>query len=149
MNLREGFLSKFLTAVGLKRREPGEPQNKVSPSDGHRGMAFGRVGKGKENVSEENRKKWERLQDREAADFVYNGSILYVHSSNVAAAQYTIESNQLILSFLNGSVYVYGDVSEDEAISFAQSMSKGSWVWQNLRVLGSKTAHKKPFHKIS
>lgn len=157
-----GLVSRFLAALaGRGKNAPpggvkpplGAPGNKVGERGGHRGMAFGRVGGGKEDVSPENRARWEKLRDTEAGNFVYNGAILYVHSSNVQAAQYEIETRRLIVSFLPkgkspGGVYQYRDVTEDEAIGFANAHSKGSWVWDNLRVRGSKVDSKKDYNKI-
>lgn len=156
-NRRRGLLG---SAVDYLRGKLGGPPpgpltpqmpadgGKVAPLDGHRGMALGSLGVGKEDVSAENRAKWKRLGGGEAADFVYLGELLFVHSSNVAAAQYDVYSRTMMVEFKGGAAYLYSDVSEDEAIAFANAQSKGSWVWSVCRIRGTKNGHKKPFTKI-
>jgi hypothetical protein len=159
------LVSRFLRRLGLGDQQPGrlspvplgKSGNKVGPKGGHRGMAFGRVstaGGDQEDVSPANRARWEKLGDSEAANFVYNGEILFCHSSNVQAAQYDIDRRELIVSYLPsgkkpGAIWAYDDVSEDEAISFVNAHSKGSWTWDNLRVRGTVHQHKKPARQIA
>jgi hypothetical protein len=153
--LSEGLLDRFKRLVGGGKRPPdplapiplGQSGNKVGRQGGHRGMAFGRVGTGKEDVSPENRARWEKLRDSEAGDFTYNGAILYVHSSNVQSAQYDIESQTLLVAYLPkknsaGAIWQYDPISEDEAIAFANAHSKGSFLWDVVRVRGTRHGHK-------
>ena len=79
--------------------------------------------------------------------FLHFNQVISVNSSNVASAQYDRSRQELTLEYENGSAYVYREVSEAEAQSFLTAPSKGEWVWDNLRVRGSKTAHRKPFVK--
>lgn len=121
------------TMPGLGDKRPGKVV-------GHRGVATG--------ILQETDEAHEILQPSEVEEFVYKERILYVHSSNVNTAQYFIDTQKLILTYLNGGVYEYGNISEQEAINFAQAFSKGKWTWDSLRVRGSRTAHKKPFRRI-
>jgi hypothetical protein len=89
------------------------------------------------------------LSTDEVEGFVYAGEPLVVASSNVGPlAQYTIDTQQLMLEFLDGSAYLYDDVTPDEAFDFAAAPSKGEWVWNHLRIRGTKNDHRKPFRKI-
>jgi len=83
-----------------------------------------------------------------ADDFVYGGELLFVHSSNVAAAQYFWGEHKMMIEFLNGSAYLYSSVNETEAWTFATAGSKGGWVWDNLRVRGTVDQHRKPYERI-
>lgn len=121
------------TMPGLGNKRPGRVV-------GHRGVATG--------IPQDTDEDHEILQPSETEEFVYKERILYVHSSNVNSAQYFIDQQKLILTFHNGGIYEYGSVSEQEAINFAQALSKGRWSWDNLRVRGSRTAHKKPYRRV-
>lgn len=92
--------------------------------------------------------KWRDIPGNVVSDFVYDAQPLFVNSSNVAMFQFFKEERKLVVEFLKGGVYAYGNVSEDEAIQIAQAPSKGAAVWDTLRVRGSKTKHKKPYQKI-
>lgn len=74
-------------------------------------------------------------------DFVYGNQLLFVQSSNVAAAQYHLDERQLMVEYLNGDAWMYQPVTEEMAIEFARAPSKGNWVWDNLKVRGTKTKH--------
>lgn len=89
-----------------------------------------------------------RISDQEAADFLDGGSPLFVNSSNVRLVQYFAESSQMLVEYGNGHSYLYEDVTYDEAQAFVTAPSKGEWVWDVLRVRGSKTAHRKRYTHI-
>jgi hypothetical protein len=78
----------------------------------------------------------------EVYEFLMEGAPLFVHSSNVAMAQYYPEDEKLQIEFLNGSAYLYSPVSMELAQKFAEAHSKGIWVWSNLRVRGEDGDHK-------
>lgn len=92
------------------------------------------------------------LDEEEVTDFLL-GELLFVSSSNVAAAQYHPATGQLMVEFLAkartpASAYLYDNVSEAEAENLARAGSKGGWIWDHLRVRGSATAHRKPFRQL-
>jgi hypothetical protein len=76
-------------------------------------------------------------------------------SSNVAAFQwfspekYPEEANKLTIEFHDGSIYQYANVTRTEALSFYYAPSKGTWVWDNLRVRGTVFGWKKPYVLLS
>jgi hypothetical protein len=86
--------------------------------------------------------------DGQVDEFLWFGELLLVRSSNVAAAQYFPEDEKLMVEFLNGSAYLYAGVGVEEARAFAEADSKGSWLWDNVRKRGSKTAHLKAFVRV-
>jgi hypothetical protein len=90
----------------------------------------------------------EELQEGPWEGFLRRGERMSVSSSNVRAASYDARSQTLTVEYLDGRAYRYGDVSEDEALSFATTPSKGTYVWDYLRVRGSKTAHRKPVVQV-
>jgi len=73
---------------------------------------------------------------------------LPVQSSNVLAAKYDRQQQILLIRYKDGSDYPYRPVTPLEAESFALSSSKGSWVWDHLRVRKSRTAHQKQYTKL-
>lgn len=129
----------------------------ISKQGGHRGIA---VGLGKKPVKLPSGRVLNRqtISDDEVEAFVYDQELLFVHSSNVGAVQYFPEVEKMMVEFLGSgmkgksggktSAYLYSNVTIDEAISLAQAQSKGIWIWDNFRVRGSKTAHKKPYIKL-
>jgi len=90
-----------------------------------------------------------QLSQDQLDDFLHFGEWLPVQSSNVEEAQYDMPTHQLTVKFSDGSIYQYQEVSMVEATSFAQSGSKGGWVWDNLRVRGTIYGHKKPYVFLS
>lgn len=102
---------------------------------GHRGIAIG-LGTTPNTV---NRRL---VQEGEVADFLYDGQLLIVHSSNVRDAVYNLPGQKLIITYMDGATWEYSPVSEHEALLFAQSQSKGTFVWSFLRVRGKGNKHK-------
>ena len=113
---------------------------------GHRGQALRDLKK--PDWTPENVRKWRTINREEVRDFVYDKQIFFVHSTNVVAAQYFHETQQMMVEFKGHKSYLYSDVSIPEAISFTMAGSKGGWVWDHLRVRGSKWKHKKPYQRI-
>lgn len=89
------------------------------------------------------------LSSDQLDDFLHFGEWLPVQSSNVAAAQYDGETEQMTVEFKDGSLYQYQQISLVEARSFAQAGSKGGWVWDQLRMRGTVNGYKKPFVFLS
>ena len=133
----------------LLGRKPKPPR--LSPSEmagGHRGIAARDLRPGKQDFSEENVSKWEQLTGNEVEDFVYGGVAFKVHSSNVSQLQYDHEQNILTVAFKNGAVYAYSMVTPAEAARFIQATSKGSTVWDILRVRGTRDGTQKPYVRL-
>ena len=79
----------------------------------------------------------------------YTGEIqAIITSSHVTGMQYIAKKEQLILSFWNGSHYQYENIGKSEALSLLYTGSKGSWVWDELRIRGTVKGYKKPYRKI-
>lgn len=150
-----GRLSKIGSAIGRLFGRRQKPKARLIVGEGHRGIAAGnlterhrRMAAGEQPYSQAEIDKWQTLSGDIVEDFIYNEQILHVNSSNVANATYFSQERKMLVQFLNGGRYLYSNVSEQEALAFAQSQSKGDWVWSNLRVRGSKTAHRKPWTKL-
>lgn len=149
----------FSRFSGSKPKPPKMTQQKRAIYGGERGRALrdlsdAYVGPDGEMVypnadeSTENIEKWARLTIGDIEGFVYDQEPLFVHSSNVAVMQYFIHDRKMMVEFLNGSAYIYENVSEQEAIKAAEMASKGDFIWSYFRVRGSKTAHQKPYSRI-
>jgi hypothetical protein len=128
---------------------PPVPRSTTHPH-GHRGLALGDV---RQPDLSRAREAAERGQDLflasdEVHGFVHEQEPLFVRSTNVAMAQYFKADEKLMIEYLNGSAYLYSDVSERMALDFAQSPSKGDWVWSHLRVRGSRTEHRVPYERV-
>ncbi len=158
--LGKGLLGSLGRAVG--RLFGGKPKPASSPAikpppptkleriylrgPGHGGQALGSRKPGKQDLSPENIAKWKQTHSDEVQDFVYGREPIYVHSTNVVAAQYNDDLKKLAVKFKGkGQAYMYHDCDERMAFDFAQDWSKGGWVWENLRILGTKNGHKKTF----
>lgn len=174
------FLEKLGTKVSnwLKRGKPKVPKLE-SRVFGHRGVAAGSVRRRAEagGVSEqeivhgkpgfvqigreatrraftpEEIAEFEILTPNETDNFVKNGAVVQVHSSNVCGAQFLPKTGQMIVEYGAGdgcgSFYLYSSITPEEALSFIQSPSKGGWIWRYIRVQNSKYGHKKPYSKCA
>lgn len=144
------------------RRQPTPPQAPPRRSaetlgGGHRGIAAGSVKPGEQDFRPENLARWENLPADVVEAFVYSGQPLYVHSTNVKMARYDAASRQLTVAFKDkngraGGVYLYDDVTEDEAVQFAKYQSKGSYVHDVLIGRGNKPGKghaRKPYRRIA
>lgn len=78
-------------------------------------------------------------------EFIYEGKTVTCVSSNATAARYEWLSRELTVQYGSGGAYAYFSVTPNEAAAFFSAESTGTWVWDHLRVRGSKTAHRKPF----
>lgn len=131
---------------GWLRKKPA-PRPKFGR--GHRGVAAGNLSKPDlEGYAERLAGGHSEVAEDEVDDFLFNEVPLVVNSSNVSNVTYFPKEGKLMVQFLNGGKYMYSQISEAEAVSFVQAQSKGSWVWSNLRVRGSRTAHRKPYVRL-
>ncbi len=129
------------------RKPPKVPRIPESEmAGGHRGVAMG--SRAAPDRSAGNVANWEQLTGHEVENFAYSQVKLRLHSSNAAWAQYNHHDKELDVGFNNGGVYRYSNVDVREAIAFIKAASKGSWLWDNIRVRGSRTGHKKPYRKL-
>ena len=145
-----------LTAAGSSGDDdevlPSIPTARAGVQDapyGHRGVAIGSNKPGQQDLSAENRAKWRELSKEAAEDFM-NGEILFVHSTNVVAAQYFPDAEKMMIEYKGGAAYMYSNISKREAWIFLQAESKGSFTWTYLRVRGKGNSKKfkKPFVKL-
>lgn len=90
----------------------------------------------------------EQVSEDEVRDFLFNEQLFFVNSSNVSAIQYFPATQQMMIEYRNGSAYMYDQISSDLALKFATVHSKGSAVWDELRVRGTVYGAKKPYRKI-
>jgi len=130
----------------FRRKKPTPPQLQIG--EGHRGVAVGSTKPGEQDLSQENIDKWQTLPADEVKGFVYGGDLLFVHSTNVVAAQYDHQNQKMMVQFKGGKVYLYSSVTEQEAYAFATAQSKGGWVWSYLRIRGTKNGHRKPYTRL-
>lgn len=148
-----GFFDKLR---GLFKKPQGvRPSILPKGEGGHRGIAAGDVppraralAQGQVPYTEEEMDQWKPFSGDEVEAFLYNQEPLMVHSTNVSMAQYYIDDQKLMVEFLNGAAYMYSAITEQEALNFAQAPSKGTWIWDHVRVRGSKTGSRKSFVRI-
>jgi hypothetical protein len=119
----------------FRRKEVARPLS----TKGHRGHAFRSLAD--PDLSAENQAKWKKLGGESVEAFVKDAQPMFVHSSNVALAQYFADSHKMMIEFLNGAAYMYYPISESWAYSFAEADSKGGWCWSYLRVRGPGGDH--------
>lgn len=121
--------NKFKGFGGTKKGKPYGP--------GTHGIPLGQHGPGQE------------FSEDDVEAFMNRGFILYCSSSNVSWMQYDREGRELTVKFHTTPIpYVYDNVNPTEALYFVRAVSKGSAVWDILRVRGSKTAHRKNYHAL-
>ncbi len=65
---------------------------------------------------------------------ITDGAWVAVASSNVDAARYDPGRQILSIRFHSGGTYHYEGVSQEMALSFWQSESKGRWVYARLKL---------------
>jgi len=90
---------------------------------------------------------------------IVTGEMLPAVSSNVHSYGYDIESTYLYVRFLGhvrgsaaragpGPLYRYRDVTPEEFLTLMAADSKGSWVWDNLRIRGTVSGHQKDYELV-
>lgn len=89
------------------------------------------------------------ILDTEENRFLALGERVYVDSSNVAWIQYLAAfegtPEHLYVGYKDGSTYMYSEITPEMAIAFLNAPSKGSWVWNNLRIRGTVFGWQKPY----
>lgn len=63
-----------------------------------------------------------------------------VESSHITSVAYV--NDRLFVTFYNGAIYEYDDVTEDEANQMLDASSKGKFMWRNIR-------NTKPYRQVS
>ena len=99
-------------------------------------------------TAEEERRRAEEISQSEFERFM-NGEWVGFVSSNVEAGVYYPDSLRLELQFHDGTYYAYYSVGADEAASLFRAPSKGGWVWDVLRIRGTKLGFRKPYVWLS
>lgn len=140
--------------VPPKLTEPGH-------APGHRGVAAGnwrereaKRDRGEEMFTQAERRQWEALSTDEVSAFINDARPIHVHSSNVLFLQYLADEEKLIVGFKRskkgrgGGTYEYSNVDKDEAAFFIKTGSKGSAVWDRLRIRGTLRGHQKPYRRL-
>ena len=87
------------------------------------------------------------LDPSEVADFLAHQWVA-VSSSNHVRARWDEEARTLEIQYDDGSTWAYDPVSRDEATDYLLAPSKGTWMWDHVRVRGSKHAHQKNARQI-
>lgn len=83
------------------------------------------------------------LSAENAVDFVYAGQIMFCNSENVESATYSIEDKILVIQYKGGgSPWSYEPITELQAIDFTKADSKNGWLWDNVRIRGTKHGHR-------
>ena len=83
--------------------------------------------------------------------WLHSGEYRPVDSSNVDGQAYFLDKEELLVGFHGGdkskgiTYYVYFSVTEEEARDFYGAPSKGSWVWDHLRIRGTSLGHQKDY----
>lgn len=125
------------------RRTAAAMEARTATIDRRLGQARDQRGKLQEQKSARER---QQLQDSPVYRFVYLGEgVDTLSSSNVAHIQYKIDESLLVVRFKDGAVYGYKPIFPQEAKSLFESRSKGTWVWDNLRVRGTRLGHRKDY----
>ncbi len=88
------------------------------------------------------------------ADWLYSGSWLHTFSSNVEACRYLWEDEVLEIQYRGednsgeGYWYIYYDIPPELASGLSTTSSPGRWVWDHLRVRGTRYGHQKPYVRM-
>jgi KTSC domain len=86
------------------------------------------------------------IPSEEVDAFLDAGEPLFVQSSTIAMAQYHVADEKLMIEFLSGEAWLYSPVSRALAESFANAPSKGTWLFDHIRVRGEGNQHA---HQVS
>ncbi len=80
--------------------------------------------------------QWIDSEDEDEIEKVISGSGLEpVSSSNLAAVGYLPKRRELVVAFLDGSVYVYRGVTEDVYEALMHAPSHGTYFYHNIRMV--------------
>jgi hypothetical protein len=88
------------------------------------------------------------LTPEQVQNFIYQSEFMQVRSSNVRAARYQLEDRALVITYDGGTTWKYSPIDVAEALSFAQAESKNEWLWANVRIKGTKHAHRKTVTRV-
>lgn len=103
-----------------------------------------------------------RLNDEPGA-WMASGKFKLINTEgNVYAISYNIASRSLFVQYKHwsppmplgtqigpGPIYEYTNVSMDEARAFYLAPNPGEWIWDNLRVRGTWSRHRKPYRIVA
>ncbi|OAI44976.1 hypothetical protein AYO44_13345 [Planctomycetaceae bacterium SCGC AG-212-F19] len=150
--VKRGIMSFYSTIANIVSRLRGQTDN-TTPSPQAEAPLPSAAQAVTERLLSGNAGHGHKIDADDVLEFLTGDAGVVVNSSNVDAVKYDPTKNELTVTFLKkgsagGGVYVYSDISEEEALSFIRSGSKGRWVWDHLRQRGSSTAHKKRYRRI-
>ena len=105
------------------------------------------------NVRKE-REKLERQRSNPALRFMEGERVSDFRSSCVKEFWYDAQKGLLFISFKDNTTYRYGIaggqiINGEMAMSLFRAASKGTWVWDNLRIRGTKLGHRVPYAIIA
>jgi len=70
-------------------------------------------------------------------------------STNCVGGRYIADQLYMELEFKDGSYYGYFNITPEEAASMYRATSHGGWVWDNLRIRGTKLGYRKEYVWLS
>lgn len=109
----------------FQKKQP--PKEKVTP--GQRGTGGG------------------SLTEQETRDFL-NGELTFLSSSNVVAAQYHPDIQSLMVEYKEGVAWIYDPVPLSMAIAFINAPSKGTFIWDAVKIRGTVHEHQVNARKL-
>jgi hypothetical protein len=71
-----------------------------------------------------------------------------VSSSNVAEAAYDRDSGRLLVRYKSGGGGWWYEVGREAAEAFYAAPSHGGWLWDNVKVRGSRSEHQVPAGRL-
>ncbi len=77
----------------------------------------------------------------EEREFIWYGAFHPVESSNVYGARYSWQRKVLTVTYLNGATWAYSPISKKQAVEFITGPSKGTFLWDKVRVRGVGNSH--------
>lgn len=98
-----------------------------------------------EAEKEAKQKEYEETKRDPLDLFLHDGKWITVESSHVEAMRYLAEPQALYIEYWDGSIYQYSPVSRDLAEKFAYASSKGTVVWDDLRLRGTQFGFQIPY----
>lgn len=149
--LKDFFQKKVLGLPDVAKAPP-EPEPPSSPFD-PRAYEQPEAVEREQAYRQGNREKF--MGEDETSFVWFGGFVDTPNSSNVASLQYDYESQKLTVGYKGRresslvGYYEYSFVNEEQARDLLFWVTKGGWVWDNLRVRGTKCGTQKPYVFLS
>ncbi len=139
-------------AAGKPLRAPAPPPSAIPPITAQdlRKNAYLNLKDREAALAREQAEREEKMRQADPVyRFVHDGEVkTWPQSSNVHSCWYEIRQQQLFVQFHDGSLYRYESVTVGEAQAFVLSTSAGTFVWDNLRIRGTKLGARKEYHLV-